>query len=413
MTRFAERDEYQVSALVGGLPTCTFRPKMYHRIITNIVVGNTAAGSVTCYRGILGSTPVAQNQLGASNTLRGSITIPAGQTFYVQWSAVGSAFARVSWERSDNPLDPDGTDQDWDSTIVDPITFPSTSGPGQARFVLGTQLPPPLNTYVVDTSLGSTTYKAAIIIYGTDVDTYQYIGLLADNAIPNLFNVHWGAVVNGAVVEDANFSPQHVPQAFRMNVDPTIPGTINQFNPNRFNVFADTEIILQCMDPGGLNLMQLVSDAIELYPASNARLQSYFLTASHAFVSVKGLTSTSKNTNTFSDYPDNIHVDITKDFDASVSAVMVRFDPGYFIDNANASPEFAVNDGSTDWVTRFIGATDLGINSHKVGPGAALLTGLAAGNYTITGRWRNVTATGNIWADGGDMVTLEAWEVSI
>lgn len=121
MARYAERDEYEVGSLVGGLPTATFRPKTYSRVIIGIEVGNSVPSVVNCYRGLLGSTPVAHNSVGDNNTLKGDIRLPAGQTFFVQWDTVGAsasqAFARVSFERDDSPLEGGFVSPEWSTNV--------------------------------------------------------------------------------------------------------------------------------------------------------------------------------------------------------------------------------------------------------------------------------------------------------
>jgi hypothetical protein len=108
MARIREQDELQTAVLLNGLPTCTFRSKPYHRIITTVQIGNSNPSAVKCYRGVIGTIPVASNLVGSLNTVRGDIVIPAGQAFFVQWSASGlvvrDAFAKVSWEKEDDPL---------------------------------------------------------------------------------------------------------------------------------------------------------------------------------------------------------------------------------------------------------------------------------------------------------------------
>ena len=103
--RVKENDEYQSASLIGGFPTCVFRSKPYHRIITGVDVGNSIASTVSCHRGIIGTSPVAQSVLGTGNSLKGDIVIPAGQAFLVRWTRAGAnvrdAFARVSWDRDD------------------------------------------------------------------------------------------------------------------------------------------------------------------------------------------------------------------------------------------------------------------------------------------------------------------------
>lgn len=103
-----EPEELQTATLINGLPTCVFRPKSYPRVVTQIQLGNSATSAVNCYRGVLSSTAVEGNLLGTANTFTGIIEVPAGQAFYVQWSAAGvnvrDAFARVYWARVNDLL---------------------------------------------------------------------------------------------------------------------------------------------------------------------------------------------------------------------------------------------------------------------------------------------------------------------
>lgn len=127
MSRVREQDEYQTALLINGLPTCVFRSKPYHRIVTSVVLGNSNPSAVKCYRGVVGSVPVASNLVGANNTVRGEIVLPAGQPFFVQWSTIGAqvkdAFAKVSFDKEDdpasfkNPLS--GLVWDYDLTSID------------------------------------------------------------------------------------------------------------------------------------------------------------------------------------------------------------------------------------------------------------------------------------------------------
>jgi len=171
MTWFPEADIYLNSTTVGGLPTCTFSPKPYARRITNIVVGNTVNSGVKCYRGALGSTPVAQNLLGSNNTLKGPISVPAGQLFFVQWDTAGSAFARVSWERSDNPLEHADISfsSEWATDAVTSISVPNTGDPSLR---IGTQIPAEIFTFyapdlpiaMIQARQGSGDYIAFVLV---------------------------------------------------------------------------------------------------------------------------------------------------------------------------------------------------------------------------------------------------------
>lgn len=88
--------------------------------------------------------------------------------------------------------------------ILQSITLPSNAIPGQARIVIGAQLPPPLDTYA--TLNGP--FVGALIFYSEGDDTtYSFIGVVEDS-LAQLTIVHWGHVVAGAVVEDSGGVPR-------------------------------------------------------------------------------------------------------------------------------------------------------------------------------------------------------------
>jgi hypothetical protein len=72
---------------------------------------------------------------------------------------------------------------------------PSGAGSGQTRIVLGPDLPPPLDTYLLG---GLYPITAAIIFYGSDADSYMWQGIV-DAA--GEIHVLTGAVVDGVVNE--------------------------------------------------------------------------------------------------------------------------------------------------------------------------------------------------------------------
>lgn len=182
-------DEYQTATLVNGLPVATFRAQPYHRTITNILVGNGVTSTVTVYRGQIGSVPVAQNSIGASNTLSGSISVPAGQAIYVVWSAadttVSNAFARVSWTTSTNPFqgDDNPTSAVWDVNAVSSFTIPTgaTTGP---RIVMGDDIPPELVTWA---NANNIVLKACQRFYWNDTD-YEFKAVGSLNVPPFITN---------------------------------------------------------------------------------------------------------------------------------------------------------------------------------------------------------------------------------
>lgn len=135
-------DEYYTASLQNSLPTVTFPSRPYHRTVTAIVVTNGVSSSVNVYRGQLGSQPVATNLLGNNNTINGKIPLPAGQQLFVVWSAAGSpvssAYARLSAERVDNPLDDaTSTEISWSTVPVTSLTLPTGAVSGFRIFLDG------------------------------------------------------------------------------------------------------------------------------------------------------------------------------------------------------------------------------------------------------------------------------------
>ena len=81
------------------------------------------------------------------------------------------------------------------------ITLPSNAGPGEARIVIGPDLPPPLDTYVVQPF--NRHFVAAIIFYsGTPSDDdYIFMAVASPGALTAMYN---GIVINGTVIERIN-----------------------------------------------------------------------------------------------------------------------------------------------------------------------------------------------------------------
>lgn len=91
----------------------------------------------------------------------------------------------------------------WTNDQLDTITLPPSAGPGDARIVIGPDLPPPLDTY----TWAGLRYTGAIIFYSQGDDTtYSYLGVVEDNAVATT-DVHWGSVVSGVVVETTPGQP--------------------------------------------------------------------------------------------------------------------------------------------------------------------------------------------------------------
>lgn len=109
----------------------------------------------------------------------------------------------------------------WTNDQLDTITLPPSAGPGEARIVIGPDLPPPLDTY----TWAGLRYSSAIIFYGEGLpdDTYSYIAVVEDTT-PFSTEVHWGHVAAGVVEE----------------VTPGQPAVLNRFaSPGSVGHFVD------------------------------------------------------------------------------------------------------------------------------------------------------------------------------
>lgn len=176
-------DIYKTASLLNGVPVCTFDPAPYHRTITSILVGNSVASAVTVYRQQIGSIPVAHNTTGQNNTIRGRLMLPAGQLLFVVWNAVGpdvsDAFARVSWERTDNPLGESSTSASWDTVDLTTFAIPTNASPGVPGEVMvsGPDVPSELQAFYA--AAFDTTGVASAHIWYTDLrNAYYYLATL-------------------------------------------------------------------------------------------------------------------------------------------------------------------------------------------------------------------------------------------
>jgi len=94
------------------------------------------------------------------------------------------------------------------------LVIPGNAGPGEARIVITSQLPPPLDTYTW--FVGPLRYAGGIIFYPQGDDTsFNYLATV-DDPLDNNVIVHMGRVWNGAVVETLSPGPQPKVQAWSL-----------------------------------------------------------------------------------------------------------------------------------------------------------------------------------------------------
>lgn len=401
-----EPEEYQVGSLIGGLPTCVFSPKMYPRLITNIVVGNSATSVVRCYRQLLGSTPVAQNSLGQNNTMQGTIYIPAGQTFFVQWSAVGvsvrDAFARVSWERVDNPLGEEGgfnEGQEWAENAVTSLQVPSGVDANAAAILVGSDLPVCMQA----------TYSSAVLWRPNGSVSsnrlYYFMAqprLVITQSVDHGFLWYNGTDCGYVVIqrdEGFFFGPNLIRpirtygQVF--NSGSVAFSTQPDFRYQNAHMFFDTNSFIEIL--------------------ATARLEAYgdFLSLRNEYATGFGVAASSIGAAAYANYPTTIAgLSIDKVGGALDTDLEIFMSNTFFVSNAGAYPRFAVLVNGVDWLVHHMANTNLAL-TRLANSGIARVTGLAAGNYTVVPRWQNVTAVGLVQSDASDLITITVKEVAV
>lgn len=91
----------------------------------------------------------------------------------------------------------------WTNDQTDNLVVPPGAGPGDARIVIGPELPPPLDTYVPSGRFPTATgFAGAIIFYSEGDDTtYIYMATVEDAGPPEIAGVVFGFVINGVIQE--------------------------------------------------------------------------------------------------------------------------------------------------------------------------------------------------------------------
>lgn len=137
----------------------------------------------------------------------------------------------------------------WSVPIFLNLTIPSTAGPGNARIVIASQLPPPLDTYVF---YGDQTYAGALIFYaqGSDQD-YTYLGVVED-IVDSDISIHVGHVLNGTVVEIS----VGVPAVQRWLIEQaTGQQTFEIYSHDFTNILSLNAVTVRAGGPNGLSLL--------------------------------------------------------------------------------------------------------------------------------------------------------------
>ena len=157
----------------------------------------------------------------------------------------------------------------WSVPIFTNLTIPTNAGPGQARIVIASELPPPLDTYVV--AAFGTVYASGIIFYAEDAadDTYTFMCNVEDT-VNAITAVHIGHVVNGAVLELAAGQPLVHEWKGLGSVVPSLAPVVNQMLGDLWEARFQTVTVVaaETTDPGSGNVTvqagnQLLLSAID------------------------------------------------------------------------------------------------------------------------------------------------------
>jgi hypothetical protein len=412
MARFPERDEYQVASLIGGLPVCTFTPKTYHRVITNIVVTNSVQSEVACYKGLLGGgVAVARNLLGNNNTLKGDIDIPAGQSFFVRWSAVGAsvrdATARVSWERVDNPLvSGGGGNQEWSTNMLTSLILPNTATPNDAAIIIGVDLP----TCMQANYAAAIFWRPANSLAASGSGPWFFI---AQRKIPSgsgVETVDEGMVVNDGVTcgyvvfhrRTATYDGTNltlVENYGRLEIVNMGVATLDPFsNPAHF--FVDTDIITT----GHIDVTT---------PAGEINVGGRVVGNAHNIAGY-GTGLTTENAGNYVDWPTGQTITFEKLYDDT--DVQIRLGSTFYASVTTVGVAFGAefDDGSAPF----------DVLTHSYEPGIAVAglrlqsygevhtSGIDAGTYTVRPRFKKSLGAGTISVDANDYFSLTVTEVN-
>lgn len=134
------------------------------------------------------------------------------------------------------------------------IVLPPDAGPGQARIVIGPDLPPPLDTYIPSGSFPTATGLAGGFIFYSEGDdtTYVYFVDVEDDAAQQVAGAIIGFVVNGSVVERTG-SPG-VPMGIVLDANNGVTQPVITLTADILDVFATNGIQLAAGPTGAVSI---------------------------------------------------------------------------------------------------------------------------------------------------------------
>jgi len=103
----------------------------------------------------------------------------------------------------------------------------------------------------------------------------------------------------------------------------------------------------------------------------------------------------------------------TKRFSSAQTRLKVEIIAGVFAVTSNAVVRMGVNINGTDYDICQQSMPNAAANDHELCAGIAYLTGIAAGTYTVQGRWKRISGTGTCRRDTSDWLSISVTEVSV
>jgi hypothetical protein len=292
----------------------------------------------------------------------------------------------------------------WSNNPTFTITLPSNAGPGQARIVIGSPLPPPLTTYHF-ASAGGPIATAGIIFYqGTPADNdYTFLVIVK---FPGELLLKQGSVLAGAVIECDPGTPGFpAGQSWGFTGTPTARITLrgidtvqaieigNPFSTTWVPIVIDGNVtmngIRNAQSPRLIVAGNLVTTTESTFNANLVGLT----TVSAVYVDVTGAT-----------------LNISKQYDTD-SRLGIDVSVQAFSTAINTVAQYGVNINGVDY--DITNATMNVANQRQLGVGFRddVAVGLAVGTYAVQLRWKRTAGAGTL-SISNDAVSIRAREIA-
>lgn len=254
----------------------------------------------------------------------------------------------------------------WADESVDSLTLPNTAGPNNSRILIGSDIPAELRTTTIDP--GFPAPPVAVIIMFNASGDYGFQALYA-NGLQN-------AEIRGFVVQGTVYAAH-----FEKWGPPS-----NHF----IDIGYDPSVLVEF--PHGFTVVGVGPTGVRHKGINNAAAVDS--TTSGAYANLAGTSS----------------FNFTKDVDAS--QIRIDLHATWFASTTTTGAKFGVRINGVDYDVAVLNSTvSAGVHMQTSGV-AYVASGLAAGTYTVQGRWLRSSGTGTAQRDGTDWISISAAEVA-